>query len=129
MKAGKIVDDLYKLRAQRLLLEKKVDELKAKETAHKKLLMIDLPALGLESASGKLATASLQANLVPQILDAAKDWPLLYAYINKHHSYEMLHKRLSTEPFQERWAAGETVPGVACVKVISVSLTKRKAKV
>ena len=128
MKAGKIVDGLYKLRAQRLLLEKKVEELKAKETAHKALLLVDLPALGLESASGKLATASLQANLVPQILNAAADWPLLYKYIQKHGSFEMLHKRLSAEPFQERWAAGEQVPGVSAVRVVSISLTARKAK-
>ena len=128
MKPGQLIDKLYKLRAQRLELEADAKLLKKQESALKALILVELPRLNLDAAAGKIASASLSSIWVPQILDAAADWPLLYKYIQKHGSFEMLHKRLSAEPFQERWAAGEQVPGVSAVRVVSISLTARKAK-
>ena len=128
MKPGKLVDDLYTLRAKRLLMEKEVLVLKAKETAIKNLLFVDLPALGLDAASGKIASASIKPILVPEIMDAEKDWPKLYKYIQKHGTFEMLHKRLTAEPFLERYALGETVPGVAIVTVMKLNLSKKGVK-
>lgn len=128
MKPGALVDKLYALRAQRLEVEQQVKELKKKESALKALILVELPRLGLDAASGKAATASLSPIWVPEIMNAETGWPLLYAYIQKHGTFEMLHKRLSSEPFQERWAAGETVPGVSRIKVINLNLSARKAR-
>lgn len=126
MKAGKLIDDLYTLRAKRKVLEHQVEGLKAKETAIKNLLFIDLPALGLDAASGKIATASIKPILVPEIMSAERDWPLLYAYIQKHGTFEMLHKRITSEPFLERLAHGEKVPGITIVKHMKLNLSARK---
>jgi hypothetical protein len=39
-------------------------------------------------------------------------------------AYELLQKRLSATAIQERWDAGEKIPGVEVFTTVGVSLTK-----
>ena len=126
MEPGTLIDQLYAARSKRLKLEQQVKEAKKKEAATKDLIFAEFDRLKLETAGGKKASASSKWIEVPEVIDAEKDWPKLWAYIQKHGTFEMLHKRLSAEPFQERHARGESVPGVTMVKVRKLNLTARK---
>lgn len=125
VKPGDVIDQLFCMREERLGLEREVESMKKDEKELKSLLLIILPGAALDGAMGKLATVSIQKSVVPVIATAEGDWPALYAYIHKHKAYEMLQKRLSPEPFRERWAAKEAIPGVRPFVVEKLSLTKR----
>lgn len=118
---GECVDRAYKLRAQRLELERKADTIKSEESALKDHVLESFNKADIEGARGKVATASITTKTVAQV----EDWDKFYAYIHKNKAYEMLQRRVSDTAFRERLEAKKTVPGVKPFNVLGLSLTKR----
>lgn len=50
--------------------------------------------------------------MVEQDVPRAADWETLYAHIQETGEFDLLHKRLSSGAFKDRWEDGENVPGV-----------------
>ena len=119
-KPGDLADQLLMLRIARLQLKRDVNGIKQTEREIKDWLLKAMPKEALSRLAGKLAQVSISSKIVPQ----AEDWPAFYKYLNKHHSYEMLQKRLSPEPFRERWEMGLKVSGIVQFTVIDLSVTK-----
>lgn len=117
---GTAVDRVYKLRAKRLLIEKKVEELKKQEAEAKDEIIRELAANRLESATGKTCTASISKNTVPTV----KDWSAFHRYIIEHDALDLLEKRAAKGACQARWENEEEIPGVVPTVVVSLSLTK-----
>ena len=95
---GIAVDRIYKLRAKRLAVEAKVDALKKQETEAKDAIIRLLAADKLESATGKLCTASISKNVVPTV----KDWAAFHRYIIENDALDLLEKRASRSACQAR---------------------------
>ena len=117
---GTAVDKVYKLRAKRLALEAKVDALKKEEAEAKDAIIRSLSDAKLESATGKLCTASVSKNVVPSV----KDWTAFHKYIIQNAALDLLEKRPSKSACQARWENEEVLPGVERTTVVSLSLTK-----
>lgn len=117
---GSKVDAFYKARAKRLDAEKKIEDMKKTEAALKEEILRDLTAAGLEKASGKLTTASITTNLIPQIADPTA----FYAHILSTGEVDLLEKRPSRSACQARWERGENVPGIEQLSRVDLSFTK-----
>ena len=119
---GSMIDGLYDLRAQRLAIEKQVEELKAAETEMREAIIGTLKESGLEGAKGEAATASLQYKIKPNV----QDWDAVYAYIRENDMFALLQKRLTTTLWAALQEDGITVPGTEGIPIVDLSLTKSK---
>lgn len=119
---GNMIDGLYDLRAQRLAIEKQVEELKASETAMKEAILGTLKESGLEGAKGEVATASVQYKIKPNV----QDWDAVYTYIRENDMFALLQKRLTTTLWAALQEDGITVPGTEPIPIVDLSLTKSK---
>jgi hypothetical protein len=122
MSIGTMIDSLYDLRAQRLAIEKQVEELKARETATKEEILFLLKESGLEGAKGEVATASIQYKIKANVTD----WDAVYAYIRDNDMFALLQKRLTTTLWAALQEDGILVPGTEPMALTDLSLTKSK---
>ena len=118
---GACIDQLYKLRQQRLEIEKSADEVKQEENALEKHILDSFSKTDLDGAKGKLATAGINRSTVPNV----QDWDAFYAYIKQNDAFDMLQRRVSSTAYRERLDNEEVVPGVETYEVIKLSLRKR----
>lgn len=116
---GSCADLLYELRNARLDLQKVIDEVSKKESSIKEHIINTLPKSDT-GAAGQLARVTVKTAPVPQV----KDWDVLYKYIKKTGSFDLLHRRLSSKAVEDRWENGKDVPGVEEFMVTSVTLNK-----
>jgi hypothetical protein len=116
------IDALYALRAQRIDLEKDIENLKKQETSIKEAILEALGSMGLEAATGNTATASIKHSTRPQVTD----WDAVYTYIQENRMFELLHKRLTTTLWAALLEDGFTVPGTEPMAVTELSLTKSR---
>jgi len=123
-KIGPCIDLAYKLRADRLVFQAKMeDELgkfKAKEQAIEDHIINTFTNEQIGKAGGKIATASV----VPTTYPVVKDWTAFYAYIHKHKAYDLLEKRPARVAYRERLDLGTKVDGVEPFIRKTLSLTK-----
>ena len=117
---GSVVDLYYETRQQRLEVDKLSAALKAQESMLKGVIIDTVPKSNSTGAAGKLANALIVMKTTP----AAKDWDLIYKYIQKNKAFELLQRRLSTEAVVERWDAGQEIPGVEHMHFKDLSLNK-----
>lgn len=122
MSIGNMIDSLYDLRAQRLAIEKQVEELKARETAAKEEILRILKESGLEGAKGEVATASIQYKIKPNVVD----WDAVFTYIRDNDMFALLQKRLTTTLWAALQEDGILVPGTEPIPIVDLSLTMSK---
>ena len=116
---GACVDKLDSTRKARLVLQREVEALKKVESELQDHLINNVPK---DSAGvfGRVMKALITKKDIPQVAD----WPAFYKYVMKKKAFELLQKRLSATAIQERWDAGEKIPGVEVFTTVGVSLTK-----
>jgi len=117
---GACADKLYKLRAQRYELQRKVAEIKAQETQLKEHLIRELPKSEASGIAGRSARAKVTSKELPQVAD----WGKFFAYVKRKNAFHLLQRRLSAPAIQEVWDDGKKVPGIEVYNKIDVSVTK-----
>lgn len=127
---GVMADSYYEARAKRLALQKEVDEAKKLEDTAEAMLISALKAQGLEGAKGMVATAAIKRNDTV-VLDKDEEGNIIGReafenFILYTRDLGLLQFRPSLTRCKELWDAGHHIPGVSCVKVESISLTKVK---
>jgi hypothetical protein len=120
MDLGSQIDELYAKRAERLLIEKQVKELKEQETVLREALLHRLQDTGLQRASGAMATAGIKSSTKPIVTD----WDQVYDYIKTNDRFDLVHQRISSLAWADLLAAGTLVPGTESFTELDVSLTK-----
>ena len=88
---GACADALYKVRQERLNLQKMVDALSEQETALKDHIINTLPKSEASGVAGKTARVSVVTKEVPQV----EDWDALYKHVVKTKHFELLQRRVS----------------------------------
>jgi hypothetical protein len=117
---GAAADQLYTTIQKRLTAQKKVDALKAQETALKDHIIRELPKSEVKGVVGRIAKVTVRQDNIPSV----KDWDKFYAYIHRNKAYEMLQRRVKADAVKERWENKKKVPGVEPFGVTKVSCTK-----
>ena len=123
-KLGEAIDLFYRLRRDRLAVEKQVEVLKDRQKQLEEYLLQTFDKIELEGAKGKLATATIIRTEIADVVD----WPLLWAHIRKTNNFDLLHKRVTVNACRERWVLGEVVPGVKRDERIGLSVVKASGK-
>lgn len=117
---GACADLAYKMRAERLGVEERVEAMKAEEAKLKEHILTLLQGQKLESGTGERATVSISHLVVPKVVD----WEKFYAFIHKKKAWSLLERRPARGAYKERLEAGEVVPGVEPMDVVNLSITK-----
>jgi hypothetical protein len=117
---GECADALYQLRERRLQLQRELDGLTAEETRYREHLVAALEHQGLTAVAGQTCRAGLTETKIGHVTD----WAALEEYIIVTGDFSLLQRRANDAALRERWAEGETVPGVEPFAVTKVSLTK-----
>jgi uncharacterized membrane protein YraQ (UPF0718 family) len=113
-------DLLSKIKQERFIQQKIVDELQKKEIILKKHLIDNLPKSQASGISGKIANAKITQKEIPQM----QDWDAFWKDFDKEKDTDLLQRRLSNEAVKLRWEAGKQISGVGKYIVIDVSITK-----
>jgi hypothetical protein len=118
-------DELFKVRADRLALQKDVDALQARETELSEHLIGSLPKSDATGVAGKLC----RVTVVSKTIVSVTDWPAYYGYIAANAKknpgiWSLLQKRVGETAVKEMWEAGKTVPGAERMLVPKLSINK-----
>jgi hypothetical protein len=102
-----LIDDYVATKNEREALSATVKEKTEKLGRLEGDIMKLMSAAGINQAASDKASCTMKLSKHPAI----KDWQQFYAYVANTGQFELLHKRLSSTAFRERWEAGEVIPG------------------
>ena len=94
---GELIDAMYRVRQKRLEVQKKVDDLKAKQNQIEDMLMNALTKQNTRKGEGSLASASISTAINPVV----NDWDKLNRFILRHKELALFQKRLSAPRYRE----------------------------
>jgi hypothetical protein len=115
-----LVDAYITARAQRLALDKQVDELKSHEEVLKDAIITKMKEGKMLACGSTLGIVKMTINKEPQ----GQDWPAIYDYIKANDAFDLLHRRLTVQAVKDRVAEGEEIPGIAWAEVPRISVSK-----
>jgi len=123
MNLSELINKLADLKAQRIELSSKDIELGRQIATLEGDIMHAMNEAGTMKAASDLGhSVSMAKTKHPTITD----WDKFYAYVNSTNSFDLLHKRLSSTAFKDRWEAGEEIPGSSIAEVWGISMTKSR---
>lgn len=102
-----LIDDYVSTKNEREALSETIKEKTTKLGRLEGDIMKLMSEAGLSQAASDKASCTMKLSKHPAI----KDWQQFYAYVANTGQFELLHKRLSSTAFRERWEAGEVIPG------------------
>jgi len=85
-------------------------------------IMEQMANAGISKAASDKASCTMRQVTHPAI----EDWDAFYKHVASTGEFELLHKRLSSAAFKERWEAGDVVPGTSSSSVWELSVVRRK---
>ena len=91
--------------------------------------MLESDLMNLMSTAGTTKAASESGHSVTMkkaVHPTIVDWDLFYEYVTKTKSFDLLHKRLSSTAFNDRWEAKEEIPGSSSAEVWGITVTKSR---
>jgi len=115
-----LMEELYKIKNERLALQRVVNELEERE----KNLTYELTNLMVEGNMAKYQAAGFTLVLNTKDTALATDWPTILDYIKSTGSVDLLQKRLTESAVKARWNSGVDVPGVVHSPKHVITLTK-----
>ena len=120
MTQGQLIDQLFELRERIRELDRQSQALKDEKQILEDTLLKDLDAQGVQSVSGRKATASISENIVPSI----EDWDSFHAFIRRNNAFYLLQRRANAAPYRELMEQrhGKKIPGVTSVTLRTLNL-------
>ena len=125
---GKLIDDLVRLRNDRLRRDKVVNEIKEDEAQLTKVVTQRLNHAGVTSMRGKRGVFSLAEIVVPHVVD----WDKFYQHMRTQNALDLLQKRVAVGAFREYIddvdddGKPKRIPGVRADTITKPSLTAVK---
>jgi len=125
---GRLIDDLVRLRKDRLKRAKVVDEIKEDEAQLSKVIEQRLNHAGVFSMRGKRGIFTLTEVLVPHV----SDWNKFHQFMRRTDALDLLQKRVAVGAFREfiddvdEDGKPQRIPGVRADKIIKPTLTEVK---
>jgi hypothetical protein len=117
-----LVDAYITARAQRLALDKQVEELKEHEELLKDAVIAKMRESNMSACGATHGLVKMNVLKEP----VATDWPAIYDYIKENGAWELLHRRLTNTAVKEHWEAGEELPGIGSTEVYKLSISNLK---
>jgi len=127
-KTGKLIDDLVRLRDDRLRRDKVVNEIKEDEAQLTQVVAQRLNHAGVTSMRGKRGVFSIGEIVVPHVVD----WGKFHQFMRTQNALDLLQKRVAVGAFREYIddldddGNPKRIPGVRADKIIKTTLTAVK---
>ena len=106
---------------ERLDLDRKSKKLKDQETIAQTVLIQQMRINKLTAFTAAQAVTVSQA---PEYVPHVMDWDAYWGFIKSTNDFSLLEKRPGKSACQERWDAGEDIPGVEKYPVYKLSVHK-----
>ena len=119
---GDCIDLAFTMREERKIVESYISAQKKDEQRLEDHIFRKFTNAEIDSARGKLATASRSSRTGARLDNPEK----FFEWVAKGKHFEFLHRRVTTAPCIEYWDAKKVVPGVEPFVEIGLSITKRK---
>jgi hypothetical protein len=116
-----LIDEYVAIKNEREALSATVKEKTEKLGRLEGDLMKLMSEAGISQAASDKASCTMKLTKHPAI----KDWQQLYGYVASTGQYELLHKRLSSTAFRERWEAGEVIPGTEASDLWEITVRRK----
>lgn len=120
MELGKEIDKLYVMRAKRLAVERKADEMKEQEKALAETIQKALLDSKSEGTKGKAANFAITRSEVPTLVDFDAFWE----WAKKKSNRDVMRVSVVTDAWRARHLEGKEAPGVKAFTKVGYSLTK-----
>lgn len=116
-----LIDQYVEVKAHKEQLAEDTRKANNKLAELEKDIMALMSQAGITSAASDKASLSMKKKQHPAI----DDWQAFYGYVATTGQFELLHKRLSSTAFRERWDAGEAIPGTSISEVWELSVYRK----
>lgn len=123
MKLNDMIDKYVEVKQLRTELALQDSELSKQLATLEADIMHAMNEVGTMKAASELGHSVTMAKKVHPTIN---DWDKFYEYVVKTNSFDLLHKRLSSTAFKDRWEAGEIIPGSTTAEVWGLSVTKSR---
>ena len=123
MNLSELINQMVELQSQRKSLADQDSALS------KQLSQLEADIMHAMSTAGTFKSASdagHSVTMAKKLHPTITDWNEFYGYVTKTNSFDLLHKRLSSTAFKDRWEAGEQIPGSTAAEVWGISVTKSR---
>jgi len=117
-----LANNYISARAERLKLEKVVEEMKGREETLKDAIVAKMREEGMTAIGAENGLVKMSELVEP----VAQDWPTVWEYIRETGHFDLLHKRLANLAVKARWDVGEPIPGVGQQVVFKLTVSKAK---
>ena len=117
-----LANNYISARAERLKLEKVVEEMKGREETLKDAIVAKMREEGMTAIGAENGLVKMSELTEP----VAQDWPTVWAHVQQTGHFDLLHKRLANLAVKARWEAGEAIPGVGQQVVYKLTVSKAK---
>lgn len=121
---GRCADLYHDVRELRLMMEKEVEKIKARETELSEHLIANLTKGADTGAAGLFYRAQVVNKPKQRVSEERGGWQALWEYIFKTRRADLIQKRLAEKAIEDMVAAGEVLPGVETIQVPTLSITK-----
>jgi hypothetical protein len=121
MAINDLINEFVETKALKESLNEQIKELNEKLANVEAQIMEQMANVGISQAATEKASCTMRQVQHPAITD----WPAFYEYVQKTGEFELLHKRLSSPAFRERWEAGEVIPGTTTSSVWELSVRRK----
>ena len=122
MNINDLINDYVETKALKESLNDQVKGCNEKMAKIQADIMEQMATAGITKAASDKASCTMREVTHPAI----EDWDAFYKHVAATGQFELLHKRLSSTAFKERWEAGEVVPGTSSTKLWELSVVRRK---
>jgi hypothetical protein len=109
-------------RAERLRIEKLVEEMKAREETLKDAIVSKMREQGMTAIGTDNGLVKMNELIEP----VATDWQMVWDHVQKTGHFDLLHRRLANTAVKARWESGEEIPGVTSTTVFKLTVSKAK---
>jgi hypothetical protein len=109
-------------RAERLRLDKIVEEMKAREETLKDAIVAKMREQGMTAIGAENGLVKMSELVEP----VATDWTAVWTHVQQTGHFDLLHKRLANLAVKARWENGEEIPGVTSQTVFKLTVSKAK---
>jgi hypothetical protein len=122
MNINDLINEYVETKALKESLNEQVKTCNEKMAKTQADIMEQMALAGITKAASDKASCTMREVTHPAI----EDWDAFYKHVAATGQFELLHKRLSSTAFKERWEAGEVVPGTSSTKLWELSVVRRK---
>jgi hypothetical protein len=121
MKISDLIDKYVETKALKESLNEDIKKANEKLAAIEADIMEQMALAGITQAASEKASCTMRETHHPSI----EDWNVFYDHVAKTNQFELLHKRLSSQVFRERWESGDLIPGTKMSSVWELSVRRK----